>query len=226
MNRRAGATSSSLPACSERGARDENSRGRTGEFVPRLIEEGGTRGNLGSLWGAERASGMERAGATLLEIMIAMVIIGLIAGGVMTAFVFGRRVTIRSSTELSGYTLIRGSAELLRGAGQQVNPPAGELTLATGIYVDQNMASPPAAGGVNPTPLQTLNLPADFARFLTNEGRTPAPTFANHGDGRVVVVEEAADLDGDGGQGIDFNGDGRIDLRRVRVKVRWTTPTS
>ena len=167
-----------------------------------------------------------KSGATLLEIMIAMVIIGLIAGGVMSAFVFGRRVTIRSSTELSGYTLIRGSAELLRGAGQQAVPPAGELTLATGIYVDQNMASPPAAGGVVPTPLQILNLPDDFrTRFLTNEGRTPAPTFANHGDGRVVVVEEAVDLDGDGGAGIDFNGGG-VDLRRVRVKVRWTTPTS
>lgn len=174
-----------------------------------------------------RRSGMERAGATLLEIMIAMVIIGLVAGGVMGAFVFARRVTIRSGTELSGYTLIRGSAELLRGAGQQAVPPAGELTLATGIYVDQNMQSPPVGGGVNPTPLQTLNLPDDFrTRFQTNTGRTPAPTFAGHGDGRVVVVEEAADLDGDGGQGIDFNGDGRIDLRRVRVKVKWTTPTS
>lgn len=184
-----------------------------------------------------------RSGATLLEIMIAMVIIGLIAGGVMSAFVFSRRVTIRSGTELSGYTLIRGSAEVLRGAGQVANPPAGELTLAMGIYVDQNMVSPPAAGGVNPARLPTLDLPADFrTRFQTNTGRTPAPTFAGHGDGRVVVVESpvdtngngrldppelaAADLDGDGGTGIDFNGDGRVDLRRVRVKVRWTTPTS
>ena len=168
-----------------------------------------------------------KRGATLLEILIAMVIIGMVAGGIMTAFVFSRRVSWRSGTELSAASFVQDVTDGLRQAVS--NPIPGGLTLAPGIYVDEGMQNPPAGS----TPLAALNFPAEFLRFQTNPGT--APTLAGHGDGRLMVVEQAdengngitdEDLDGDGRIGQDFDGDGVTDLRRVRVRVRWTTPTS
>ncbi len=166
------------------------------------------------------------AGATLLEILIAMLIIGLVATGIITAFIFGRRVTWRSSTELSSSGLVTETAEALRGA---INGPlANGLSLQVGIYVDQHMDD---AGGFIPagaTQLAALNLwnnPTDpFKRFQVDKGT--AATLSDHGDGRLVVVEGAADLDGDGAAGLDLNGDTLIDLRRVRVRVKWTSPAT
>ena len=160
-------------------------------------------------------------GATLLEILVAMLVIGLVATGIITAFIFSRRVTWRSGTELSSSGLVTEVAEGLRGAIS--GPTPNGLTLQPGIYVDQNMQNAPATS----TPLAVLNFPADFLRFQTNAG-TAGSTVAlnNHGDGRVVVVEGTQDLDGDGLYGIDFDGDGQVDLRRVRVRVKWTSPSS
>ena len=165
------------------------------------------------------------SGATLLEILMAMVVIGLVAGGMLTAFVFSRRITWRSGTELSGAGLVNETVDGLRasisGGG------GGGLSLVPGIYVDQNMVSPPTGAATQ----AALNFPADFLRFQTDPGDPAAvPTNianpATHGDGRLVVVEDLVDRDGDTLAGLDFDGDGQADLRRVRVRVKWTSPTS
>lgn len=192
------------------------------------------------------------AGTTLLEILVAMLIIGLVSTGLITAFIFGRRMTLRSGTELSGANLVQETAEILRTAGQLALPPAGELSLAPGVYVDQRMRNehptrpntPAFNFPASATSLAALNLPDDFARFQSDPGTGTSVALANHGDGRVVVVENApvdtdvplngiqadeldlVDLDRDGRAGLDFNNDGTTELRRVRVRVKWTSPTT
>ena len=173
-------------------------------------------------------------GATMLEVLVAMLVIGLVATGIVTAFIFSRQVTWRSSTELSSAGLVREVAEALRSAVSRpiaAGPKAG-LTLAPGVYRDDNMPNPPAGavtlpvggGGVNP-----LNLPVDFRRFQDPASGVAGATVAaaNHGDGRLVVVEDAGeDRDGDGQSGLDLDGDGVTDLRRVRIRLKFTSPTS
>ncbi len=170
-------------------------------------------------------------GATLLEILVAMLIIGLVATGIITAFIFSRRMTWRSGTELSGSWLVTETAEALRA------PLANGLSLTPGIYVDQRMANAGPFAGVPPAfnapaganPIAGLNLPTDFrTRFQTNVGAAGTVAAASHGDGRLVVVEDGVDLDGDGQAGVDVSNppDGIIDLRRVRVRVKWTSPAA
>lgn len=186
------------------------------------------------------------AGATLLEILVAMMIIGLVATGIVTAFIFSRRITWRSGTELSGSGLVTEVAEALRGAvsGPITTGPNAGLNLNPGIYVDRKMANAGPFTGNNPpfippagaTPLAALDLPADFQKFQTSVGTAGATVAAaNHGDGRVVTVERAdengngiadEDLDGDQQIGLDLDGNGTTDLRRVRVRVKWTTPST
>lgn len=160
------------------------------------------------------------AGATLLEILVAMLIIGLVATGLITAFIFSRRMTWRSGTELSGANLVQETVEALRG-------PLNGLTLAPGIYADENMLNPPA--GVNAPRIAGLNFPADFRRFQDPASGVAGATVAaaDHGDGRLVVVENAGqNFDGDGRSGVSFDNGATTALRRVRVRVKWTSPTT
>ena len=169
-------------------------------------------------------------GVTLLEILMAMLVLGLVTGGIFTAFVFSRRVSWRAEGEILAQSYSSETAEELRLAVTGSSPSG--LTLAPGIYVDQKLGNAGAFTGQTPafippagaTALAGLNLPASFqTRYQTGPGT--AATMAGHGDGRVMVVETtAADLDGDGQRGLDFNADGTTDMNRVRVKVRWTTP--
>lgn len=174
------------------------------------------------------------AGATLLEILVAMLIIGLVATGIITAFIFSRRVSWRSGTELSGSSLVTEVAENLRSA--VAAPLANGLSLNPGIYVDEGMNDDGGNVPAGAVEVPGLNLPNDFQRFLTSPGSAGATVAAgNHADGRLVVVERAdengngiadEDLDGDGQVGLDLDGNGTTDLRRVRIRVKWTTPTT
>lgn len=175
-------------------------------------------------------------GATLLEIIIAMLVIGMVASGILTAFVFSRRVTHRSGSELQGAAQIQQTADSLRGA--IAAPMANGLSLNAGIYHSPGMQNPPAGSNA----VAGLALPADFQRFLTDALGDPAlpAGINNHGDGRLVIVEIGADLDGDGiwpgmdgdpvtpgvQPALDFNGDNQPDLRRVRVRIQWHTPNA
>lgn len=176
-------------------------------------------------------------GMTLLEILIGMLILGLVTGGIFTAFVFGRRVNIRSETELAGYASVQAVMEQVRLSVGGTSP-GGLPQTSPGVYVDTRMvdtARPPGA-----TAISALDLPADFsAKYQTNQGRTPAATWPDHADGMVMVVEKAdenangiadEDLDGDGKVGLDFNPPatppGKTDLYRVRIYLRKTTPTT
>ena len=170
-------------------------------------------------------------GATLLEILISMVVIALVAAGILNAFTFSRRMGARAGTELSGETYAQQiSEELRRAVGG--NLPSG-LTLNPGVYVDTNMTDPPPAairlGDPDGNgPLQPpLDFPAAFRRYQTSgKPMASAASVKNHGDGRMVVVEDLVDLDEDGQVGLNFDGDATVDVRRVRVQVQWTTPTS
>ena len=175
--------------------------------------------------------GRSVAGTTLLEILVAMLVIGLVATGILTAFIFSRRVTWRSSTELSSSGLMTETIEAMRTA---VNEDlANGLSLKPNIYSDTAMLNSPAPADTTHR-IAGLDLPPDFQRFLTNDGTGPNLGDTNndgnpdHGDGRLVVVEEGVDLDGDGQAGLDVSNppDGIIDLRRVRVRVKWTSPTT
>ena len=181
------------------------------------------------------------AGVTLLEILVAMLVIGLVATGIITAFIFNRRVTWRSGTELFGSGLVTEVAENLRGA--VAGPLSNGLSLDPGIYADQNMPNPPA--GVSNPRIAGLNFPDDFRRFQDPASGVAGATVAaaNHGDGRVLVVEDApvdannngvddpgeialVDKDGDGLAGLDLDRNGTTDLRRVRIRMKWTSPTA
>ncbi len=169
---------------------------------------------------AHNGNRVGQEGATLMEIIIAMVVIGLVSSGIVTAFVFSRRVTHRSGSELSAVGLAQETTEALRGA--VAAPLANGLTLTVpGIYVDQNMQNRPAGS----TQVAGLNFPAEFTRYQTAALADPGQPAGvnNHGDGRIYIVEEGADLDGDGFSGLDVDNSGTIDLRRVKVRIQWTT---
>ena len=156
-------------------------------------------------------------GVTLLEVLVAMIILGLVTGGIFTAFVMGRRVTVRSEGELAAAQLVSATLEKLRLPSALPGP---------GIYVDDFMATPPAGA----QRLALLNFPGEppesafRLRFMTNAGRTPQPTLADHGDGCLLMVEGDTDLDGDGLKGTDVNSDATVDLNRVKVRVKFTSP--
>ncbi len=164
------------------------------------------------------------SGVTLLEILVAMLILGLVTGGIFTAFVFARRTNVRSEGELIGYNHVNSILEQVRLATGGPSP-GGLPLLAPGVYVDTRMVSPPLGA----TPHPSLDLPPDFAaRYQTNQGRTPEPTWEKHGDGMVMVVEDHnTDLDEDKKKGLKFSATGTPpDLYRVRVYLKKSTPTA
>ena len=151
-----------------------------------------------------------------------MLVIGMVASGILTAFVFSRRVTHRSGSELTSSFLVSDTQARLRAGLQRAD--GQKVSDVPGIYVDQNMQNPPPGA----IPLAALNFPPEFLRFQTTVLSNPGQPVSgnNHGDGRMCVVEAGADLDGDGLTGVDVNNplDGVVDIRRVRVRVQWTTP--
>ena len=191
------------------------------------------------MWNKE--SYKDKAGVTLLEILMSMLIIGLVTGGIFTAFVFSRRISYRSEAEIEATGFAVGMADELRLAVGGTGP-GGLPPLAPGIYVDQKLGNAgPFAGQspqfkvppsvtigtttYNPTPLAVLDLPAGFqGKYQIDEGT--ANDWVNHGDGRVLVVEGLDDLDGDGQTGRDFSipPDGQPELYRIRLKVKYSSP--
>ncbi len=155
---------------------------------------------------------------------MAMLIIAMVAGGVLTAFVFSRGLSMRAGLGMAATNLVEEVTSQLREPSFR-NLPAG-------VYVDDFMlpkARPPGAVTLSaPNPLNLPDDPPNYfrKRYQTNAGRTPAATWADHADGRLVVVEDLVDIDEDGLAGFHFNGspDGRVDLKRIRVKVKYTWP--
>ncbi len=157
----------------------------------------------------------EEEGVSLLEIILAMLILGLVTGAIFTAFSFSRTVSWRSEVQIMAQNYSQKLQENLRLA-VGLDLPSG-LTLKPGYYVDSRMANPPLAsdGRTAPTRLAVLNLPPDLQRFQVNGG-----------DGVYLYIEDlSADYDGDGLRGVDFDGDGKADLLRVKLKIQWTSPT-
>lgn len=176
-------------------------------------------------------------GVTLLEIIIAMLLMGFVAAGAMGAFVFGRRMSIRSATELDAAQLQSQIMENLRMAVGGDSP--GGLRLEAGIYIDDfyDLDDVPAGAiylpdndPINP-PVNPLNFPPAFRRFQLDSD----DDSDNIPDGTLLTVENFdendngigdEDFDGDGLIGLDFDGDGVTDLRRIRLRINWTSPTA
>jgi len=162
---------------------------------------------------------------TLLEILVAMVVLGLVASGIFAAFVFGRRVSFRSESELMGANWLQAVAEQLR-LSVGGNSPGGLPQLSPGVYVDEKMKTTGWHSPSGSTALSALNPPTDFQdRYQTDPGTED--DFTKHGDGVVLVVEDhTEDKDSDGKQGLDLDGDGQTDLYRVRLVLKKTTPST
>jgi hypothetical protein len=160
-----------------------------------------------------------------LEILLAMLVFALVTSGVFTAFVFSRKVSWRSETEIMVQSHVQELMEKLRLA-VAANLADG-TTLTPGYYVDANMTSPPnAANGASPTAVAWLNFPTELQRFQTvaGEGVYLYVERAREAGGETVA---SLDYDGDGLIGIDFQNSltaGATDSRRVRMRVRWTVP--
>jgi type II secretory pathway pseudopilin PulG len=179
---------------------------------------------------SDRGGAMRKtAGVTLLEVLMAMLILGMVTGGIFTAFVFARQVSYRSTSQLVALGMMRGTAEQLR---------AGTISLTEGIDLDPDLhtllGSPATIGNLSATdrtglgigagapasiPVRSntnLALPADFkSRYIVDRY-----------DGRIAFIEGNNDLNGDGKAGVDTDGNAATkELLRVQVKVRWTPPT-
>jgi prepilin-type N-terminal cleavage/methylation domain-containing protein len=156
-------------------------------------------------------------GMTLLEILATTVIFGLVASGLLAIFTFARTMEWRNRLWMQGPELAKEIEERLRLPESQSG-----LSLNPGVYADERM---PFASDIQPTRVAALNLPENFRRFQSPYFPAIHTTaFWYHGDGRLYVVEGTEDLDQDGYTGLDLDGDGRVDLLRVRVKVQWTGP--
>ena len=171
-------------------------------------------------------------GVTLLEVIIAMLILALVTSGIFGAFVFSRSVGLRSESQLGmmnvGQRILEDLRSRPRGIAVMANLPAG-------IYCDDVMLrnTPPidpstgnlavAPPGIAPNP---LNFSPELARFqtATNQGQPPVATIAGCSDGVLFIIEDNADVDADGRTGLDYRaGDNIQDLRRVRIIVKWTS---
>lgn len=192
---------------------------------------------------------MGHKGMTLLEIVIAMAIVALISSAIFGAFVFSRRISWRSESELRVAEFSQRVTEQLRSVVNQTNTTTGSgLSLNAGLYVnpgydkDPNTPDPtnplapydddPSTEAIDPlpltkdpcgrgaTPIQALTIPEQLRRFNT----------------RVICYVEdhltktGPDQDSnpptcnDPPRGRDFNGDGQVDLRWARVVVDWDPP--
>ncbi len=179
----------------------------------------------------------KEAGVTLLEIIIAMLLITMVATGIMAAFVFGRRVTLRSGAEMAFEGLATQVAEDLRLATDGDSPNL-LIPLEEGIYYGTDVVGGPPVPADHLLPALEFpvirnaagNIRGDSpSRFRVRAGDgTLQAVLADACDGRFVIIEEVTDLDGDGETGSDFSvpADGVTDLRRVRIIVNFTTPTA
>lgn|SRR3989338_769720 len=82
---------------------------------------------------------MRRAskGATLIEVLIAMTIMGILASGVFGAFVYSQRITTSTEARLMALELTQQTAEELRAAiGEEFRGGASALTVGVHTVAD------------------------------------------------------------------------------------------
>ena len=172
-----------------------------------------------------------QTGMTLLEILIAMLILALVTGSIFVAFTFSRQVDWRSETELTMANLSHRIGDELRLVVG--GPRTDGLGLIPGIYVDPDYDEDqnPANGLQNPpnpagAPLTRLNASSNLRISVID------PSLLRFKVRWKYYVENAPtnatpiDADGqNGAQGIDFDGDGDTDLFWTNVVVDWVPQT-
>lgn len=177
---------------------------------------------------SNRRGAMRNKGVTLLEILMAMLILGMVTGGIFTAFVFSRQVSYRSTSQLIALGMARGTAEQLR---------AGTISLTEGIDLDPDLhvrlGSPATIGGLSAADRTGLGIGAGAPASTpvrSNTNLALPPDFkqryiVDRYDGRIAFIEGNNDLNGDSKAGIDVDGNAATkELLRVQVKVKWTPP--
>ena len=145
-------------------------------------------------------------GVTLLEILVSMTILGLVAAGIMTAFVFSRRVTRATDFRAVATRYTQETAEDLRLAINQslVNPHNNQLTLVMGT-TNQSHALPGNSG-----------LPTGATRrYTVRTGKFNGTT------GAIIWGPGNDEL---GNPINDTNG--HYDIKEVTVTVHWDPPAA
>lgn len=150
---------------------------------------------------------------TLLEIVIAMGLIALASSAIFGAFVFSRRMSWRSESELRVAEFTQRVTERLRSVTDKDSDD--DLSLGAGIYVNPGYDDDPTEPGkqkpAGAVEIDALIPPAALAGFNV----------------RVLcyVEDHKTDRDGkDGPRGIDFDQDGVADILWTQVVVNWDAP--
>lgn len=141
-------------------------------------------------------------GTTLLEILVAMTILGILVSGVFGAFVFGQRVAASSSGRLVALKFAQQTVEELRGAG-------GTARLTAGTHTDPDFAAVTAG-----TPLAPFH---PVRQYVVRNGKFNATT------GQLVWSPNALGQVVNDEQGHPIN-DTNYNLKEVRARVDWTPP--
>lgn len=137
------------------------------------------------------------AGTTLLEILVAMTILGILVAAIFSAFAFGQRVTAASGGRLVALGYARQQAESLRSAVGTAALSAGEHLVA--LPVKNPLAQ------FNPT-----------QKYLVRNGKFKA-------DGTITWSPNTAGQVQNDESGKPIN-DTNYDLKEVKVLVEWTPP--
>lgn len=148
------------------------------------------------------------AGVTLLEILVAMTILGLIAAGTFGAFVFGRRVLARADVRAEALWAAQQTVEELRLAIRESNDPLKRYRHPSNPDYLRLQPTPPGPPRQHPLPPGPLK-----DRF--HGGRTYTVTY-----GRFNRTTGAIEWD-ERGAAIPVGGQ---DIMKVQVYVTYQTP--
>lgn len=144
-----------------------------------------------------RASSRSSAGTTLLEIVVAMTILGILIAAIFGAFIFASRVTATTSGRLVAMGYAQQTAENLRSA-------VGTTSMSAGAHPVTLPAGNPLAS-FNPTQQYLVR----NGKFKTDGTIAWSPDAAGH----VVNDEQGTPID-----------DTNYQLKEVTVQVQWTPP--
>lgn len=156
-------------------------------------------------------------GVTLIEILIAMLVLGLASGGIVGAFVFGRQVNMRSQTRLQMAAFGQRLADELRS---RVNTSS----LEWGIHYDPTLDYDPI------TPGRQDPIPPCAGTPLHQVTDMPLTDVPTHFRTRwVYYVEDSVaghrteQPCGDSPRGRDMDANGTTDLIWTKIQLDWDT---
>ncbi len=171
-------------------------------------------------------------GATLVELLAAMVVLGLASGGIFATFYFSRQVSYRTEGKLIAQDYAHLIAEQIRlktGGGGNLPPNS----LAPGIYLDSRYDDIPGNGDPDPLDFDPDGRKnpcrAAFTRISAGPLDIPLQWKAKYNlRWRYYVEDKNTWVDAPCGpgpaRGRDFDGNGTADLLWTKIVVDWDPP--